>query len=750
MNKSPVRILLQGRVQGVGLRPAVLRWAHGCGITGWIANDAQGVVIHAEGDELNIKRFLQSLQDHLPVEAEIASLTVATAKSEGSRKFLIRQQVCEGPLLTVVPVDVVTCDQCTSEVLPGEENRRQSYAFNSCAQCGPRYSLLTTMPFEREHTSMASFLLCSTCDKEYHYSVNRRFHAQTMSCPQCGPAIILTDHQGKLLAQSQVAITGIASAIMAGKIIAVKGLGGYQLICDATDEEVVASLRDRKGRCSKPLAVMVKDLAMAARLADIAGCESTLLSRAGPIVLCPAKPDNELAYLVHPGLNDVGLMLPTTSYHRMLCESINKPLVVTSGNREGEPLVYTREAAQAQLGAMCDQILHHDRVIHRPIDDSVVRKMAGRVATIRLARGFAPHRLPVMIREPIAALGAQHKVALALSNGNQAILGPHLGEMDTIAAQERFHEQYYSLCQLYGTTPQYLVHDLHLDYFTTRWAQEQPQHKIAVQHHHAHVVAGMLEHGWLTDTVLGIAFDGTGYGHDGTIWGGEILLCTTKDFQRLAHLRPFRLLGGEQAIRQPHRVTLALLDELLDRPAMINMLRRMNRIHRYESLLPLLEAPHLHPLTSSVGRLFDGVAALILSLIEATYEGEPAMMLEAICDLNASASYPLPLIEEQLDWRPMLQALLDDLISGTEPGTLAMRFHRGLAEAVVAIIRGRHQYPVVLTGGCFQNKILVELIHELLDDDRRVGLPGVIPCNDGGLAAGQLVISAARLNCLGT
>lgn len=578
MNKSAVHMLLQGRVQGVGLRPAVLRWAHECSIAGWIANDAQGVLLHAEGDPDNLNRFVQSFQDHLPVEAKTARIAVESAGPEGHRQLVLRQQAGTGPLETLVPVDVVTCNQCISEVLQGNENRRRAYAFNSCAQCGPRYSILQTMPFEREHTSMASFPLCSNCNEEYHNAENHRFHAQTMSCCKCGPALNLTDQQGKLLAQSQVALAGSAAAVMEGRIIAAKGLGGYQLICDATNEAVVALLRDRKGRCRKPLAVMVKDLAMAATLADITGCESTLLSQVGPIVLCPAKPDNHLTYLIHPGLNDVGLMLPTTSYHRLLGETVNKPLVVTSGNREGEPLVYSCEAALAHLGRLCDQMLHHDRVIHQPIDDSVVRCMAGRMATIRLARGLAPHRLPVTIREPMVALGGQQKVALALSNGKQGILGPHLGEMDTVAAQERLHDQYHSLCQLYGTQPRYLVHDLHPDYYTTRWAQGQPQHKIAVQHHHAHVVAGMVEQGWLNETVLGIAFDGTGYGNDGTIWGGEVLLCTAKVFQRLAHLRPFRLFGGDQAIRQPHRVTLALLAELLDRQALVNMLRRIDYI----------------------------------------------------------------------------------------------------------------------------------------------------------------------------
>lgn len=748
MIKSAVHILLQGQVQGVGLRPAVLRWANDCSIAGWITNQAHGVEIHAEGEEHDVNRFVQSLQYHLPPEATLVNLTQKPSTPEGHQQFLIRQNSSRAPVGTVIPSDVVTCQLCMSETMRGRLSRRQGYAFNSCAQCGPRYSILDKMPFERNQTSMASFPLCMTCESEFHDNGNRRLHAQTMSCPHCGPSLELMHHEGRLLAQSQFALTGCAAAIKEGKIIAVKGLGGYQLICDASNEVAVRTLRDRKGRSRKPLAVMVIDLDMAASLADLTGIESTLLSRSGPIVLCPAKADNGLTHLIHPGLNLVGLMLPTTSFHHLLCEAVDKPLVVTSGNPEGEPLVYSRAEAQTRLVPLCDQMLHHNRTIHRPIDDSVVRSIAGRVATIRLARGLAPLQLPVKIREPLVALGGQQKVALAMANGRQAILGPHLGEMETVAAHQRFYEHYQSLSLLYGTQPRCLVHDGHPDYFTTRWAEKQPQPKIAVQHHHAHVVAGMVEHGWLHETVLGFAFDGTGYGIDGTIWGGETLLCTAKDFHRLAHLRQFRLLGGEQAVRQPLRVTLALLADCFSQEEMRTLFHQLNRADQFDPLIPLLQLKHRHPLTSSVGRLIDGVAALILSISNATYEGEPAMMLESICDTNASGSYPLPLIDHHLDWRPMLQPLIRDLLGSMHPGAIAMRFHRGLAESVASMIRLYPHFPAILAGGCFQNKILIELIHELLDDVSRVGFPGVIPCNDGGLAAGQLTVAAARLNCL--
>lgn len=735
-------------MQGIGLRPVVLRWATRCSIFGWVANDASGVLIHAEGAGYHLNRFLAGLYDHLPREAVISNQVIMDAESQGYDEFVVQSRVVSSPLSTPIPQDSVTCEQCLAEVLTRNEDRRTAYLFNSCALCGPRFSIVQSMPFEREQTTMARFRLCSVCANEFADPVDRRFHAQTISCRACGPAIFLTDPRGQMQSWSNGVAVVSASLILKGKVSAFKGVGGYQLICDASSDDAVSNLRQIKGRRSKPLAVMVKDLATASTLADIAGCESSLLSRAGPIVLCPARPGNGLSNHVHPGLREVGIMLPTTAYHRLLCEDVNRPLVVTSGNREGEPMAYTHHAAVKQLRGLCDLILHHDRDIVRPIDDSVVRVFSGRVVTHRLSRGLAPHTLPVKITEPLVALGGQQKVALALSNGHQAILGPHLGDLDTVAYQERFVEQYHNLCQLYGTVPNTIIHDQHPDYFTTHWALQQSTGRLSIQHHHAHVAAAMLEHGWLGETVLGIAFDGTGYGIDGTIWGGEVLLANVSEAKRLAHVRPFLLLGGEQAIRQPHRVALALLDQLYNRQGLMELLKRLNVLEHYQSLLTLLDAPHLHVKTTSAGRLFDGVASLLLSLLAAHYEGEPAMLLEACCDRGVSGCYPFPFINNELDWRPLLLAILKDIEQEEERNTIAMRFHRGVAQAIVSIIRCYPQYHAVLTGGCFQNKILVELVRELLDDDNRLGLPGIIPCNDGGLAAGQLVVAAARLNCL--
>lgn len=738
------RILLQGKVQGVGLRPALLRWAKECQVVGWLGNTSIGVELHVEGGGPDVTRFVDELPERLPIEAILLSMEVSSAVSEGYRHFISRGQPPSHPLRTPVPADVRVCSSCLQEVL--HDSPRSGYAWNSCATCGPRYSLIRQMPFEREQTAMVSFPLCFSCCAEYDDLDDRRFHAQTISCGQCGPQLYVSSVGRDDVGQD--AIERCASAIRTGLIVALKGVGGYQLICDATQTSTVERLRQSKARPRKPLAIMVADMTMAGLFADISLCEAALNSPVGPIVLCPARADSLLTSSIQPGLFSIGIMLPTTALHALLCRDVDRPLVVTSGNLEGEPLVYRDAEAKSQLAGICDLQLHHDRDIIRPIDDSVVHVIAGEPGTIRLARGLAPLPLPVHITKQLCALGGQQKVAFALSNGTLTILGPHLGEMDSIATQQRFQEQYQSLCQLYDCQPSHLVHDLHPDYFTTRWADAQKLPTIAVQHHHAHIVSGMLENLWLDQTVLGFAFDGTGLGDDQTIWGGEVLRCTASGYERIGSLRPFPLLGHEQAIRQPQRVALALLEELYSRESLPRRIEELHLTSLLQPLLPLLDLSESFLKTSSMGRLFDGIAALVLSLNEASYEGEPAMRLEAICDTQAMGHYPLPFTNQQWDWRLLVQSVVNELLRGVAPGIIAMRVHRTVALAVVGAMEEHPDMPVVLSGGCFQNKILVELILHLADDRKKIGMSRMIPVNDGGLAAGQLVIAAAQLNAL--
>jgi hydrogenase maturation protein HypF len=738
------RILLIGKVQGVGLRPTLLRWAKECQIVGWLGNTSDGVELHVEGGSFEVTRFVDELPKRLPREAALHSMEEKFVSCEGYQSFGIRLQPHFQPLRTPVPADIRVCSSCLEEAL--HDSNRSGYAWNSCATCGPRYSLIKQMPFEREQTAMVSFPLCFSCCAEYDELDDHRSHAQTISCERCGPQMVLSGAEQDSV--GQLAIERCVSAIRSGLIVALKGVGGYQLICDATQTSTVERLRQSKARPRKPLAIMVRDMTMAGLYADISLCEDVLNSSVGSIVLCPVRADSPLISSIHPGLSSIGMMLPTTALHAFLCRDVDRPLVVTSGNLEGEPLVYRDVEAQSHLAGICDLQLRHDRDIIRPIDDSVVHVIAGEPATIRLARGLAPLPLPVHITKQLCALGGQQKVAIALSNGTQTILGPHLGEMDSIATQQRFQEQYQSLCQLYDCQPSHLVHDLHPDSFTTRWADAQKLPTIAVQHHHAHIVSGMLENQWLDQTVLGFAFDGTGLGDDQTIWGGELLRCTARGYERIGSLRPFRLLGHEQAIRQPQRVALALLDELNTRASLSKRMEELNLTLILQPLLPLLDRSESYVKTSSMGRLFDGIAALVLSLNEASYEGEPAMRLEAICDTQAMGHYPLPFTNQQWDWRPLVQSVVNELLRGVDPGIIAMRVHRTVALAVVGAMEELPDMPVVLSGGCFQNKILVELILHLADDRKKIGMSRMIPVNDGGLAAGQLVIAAAQLKAL--
>ncbi len=467
-----------------------------------------------------------------------------------------------------------------------------------------------------------------------------------------------------------------------------------------------------------------------------------------PIVLLRAHSNNGLAPAIHPQLNTVGLMRPTTPLHAILAHDFGRPLVCTSANREGDPLEFHLVSAEKNLAGIADLWLHHNREIARPIDDSVVRVIAGRRVTIRLARGLAPLPLDLPAAAPAIAVGGFLKVAIAWSNGTQAVLGPHIGDQESLAARERFMAHLKDWLRLYRFRPEQLVHDMHPEYFSTQWAQKQPLPQIAVQHHHAHVVAGMLEQGWLDRRVLGVAWDGTGYGTDGTIWGGEFLVSTASAFERVARLRPFSLPGGEAAIHEPWRIALSLCAQLDDSPDISSWPGWNVNAKQMASVAKIIGRRQLSPITSSAGRLIDAAAALILGIDRADFDGQAAMRLEAAADGDAKGWYHFPLSDDplpELDWRPLFAGLLADHRHGIDPAVMAMRFHRSLAHGIVSVCRHWNELPVVLSGGVFQNRLLTELVAEMIDGKSQpLGLPGIIPPNDGGLAAGQLAIAAAK------
>jgi hydrogenase maturation protein HypF len=739
------RIVLTGRVQGLGVRPAIHRLATAHGLTGVVRNTLGGVQIEVQGDPARVESFRSRLCDALPAAAVVESITDERITPSARIGFRIEKQTLDGPLAAAVPTDIAVCSSCLAEVADAS-NRRHRYPLTSCASCGPRYTIIRHMPYERGDTTMAAFALCPRCRDEYEDPADRRFHAQATACDACGPGVWCADRTQRILASGDAALQTAVHALRQGRIVALKGLGGYQLLADATNEAAVCVLRERKRRPARPLAVLVASLDAARRVATLDHQESAALADPrNPIVLVEARSDSPLAAAVHPGLNTVGLLLPTTPLHALLAGDFAGPLICTSGNREGEPLAYRTDDACRDLAELCDLFLHHNRPIARPIDDSVVRVIANRPVTIRLARGFAPLRLDLPGQRPVLAVGGHQKSAAAWSNGQQAVLGPHVGDQQSIDTRQRFLEQCRDWQSVYRFEPDLLAHDLHPDYFGTRWAAEQPRPRVAVQHHHAHIVAGMIEHGWLDRAVLGVAWDGTGYGTDGSIWGGEFLLARASGFERFARLRPFRLPGGEAAIHEPWRIAVALAAEAVGTDARLEWSWPGVTPDAVTQVRQIIGKSTFSPLTTSVGRLFDAAAAIALDVSRSRFDGQPAMLLEAAADRSATGQYPLPKRRGdilQLDWRPLIRALLADKQSGVPPAAMAMRFHRGLAAALVEVCAWRPDLPVVLSGGVFQNRLLTELIAALTDRSSRPwGFPGVIPPNDGGLAAGQLAVA---------
>ena len=739
---SVERFCLSGMVQGQGVRPTVARIATQLGLHGSVCNTAHGVEVLAAGTSFQIDRFESELRR--AIDAKIDRRTIAehdTIRQYG--KFEISETKKAGVLQTDVPVDLATCRDCLAE-FNDPENRRYRYPFISCTQCGPRYSIVSRMPFDRDSTAMRDFPLCDRCRAEYENPNDRRFHAQTIACADCGPRCWSTDGNGNRTNEGASAIELVARQISNGKLAAVLGLGGYQLICDASSDAVVSELRVRKSRPSKPLPIACIDVEFARQFAAISDTENRALrDPSNPIVILRSRNQTSLSRHLATGMNSIGVMLPTTPIHLQLLRMTNRPLVMTSGNLHGSPLAYRTESAIRELGSVADVFLHHDRRVTRPIDDSVVQCVGTQTMTIRAGRGLAPMAFDVRESSTAIAVGGHQKVAPALKIGTRAVLGPHIGDMETESSRRRFEQATHQMRELYDVETYFIPCDLHPGYFTTSWSNRQANSPIAIQHHHAHVAASMLEHELADDTVLGIAFDGTGFGDDATLWGGECLVTTTSDYQRVGHLRKFRLPGSELAIEQPWRSTASMLTQIEGNDFIAKWLRRVDASFDAEALSVTVEQG---PETSSVGRLFDAIASLVLGIKEVSFEGEAAMRLEAICDLSESNAYSLIVRESmpwQLDWRPMLRAILDDMNS-VSVGRIAMRFHRAVANAVIEIASMYANLPCLLTGGVFQNRTLIELIHR--ESKRRgldIRLPRLIPINDGGLAVGQLAVASA-------
>ncbi len=694
-----VRARVTGVVQGVGFRPYVHGLATELGLSGFVLNDANGVVVEVEG--ASVDDFLTRLRSDAPPLASIEDLTFEPVPEVGVPGFSIRGSVGGRPDAAVA-ADTAACDDCLRELF-APTDRRYRYPFINCTNCGPRFTIVTGVPYDRPSTTMAGFVMCAACQAEYDDPTDRRFHAQPNACPECGPRVT-------------PGIDVAADALLGGAILAVKGIGGYHLACRADDEGIVARLRARKHREDRPFALMVRDIAVARELVALDD-DAALGSPARPIVLAPRRADARVASSVAPRSPEFGVMLPYSPLHHLLLADVGVPLVMTSGNVSDEPIAFTDDDARERLAGIADLFLTHDRPIHTRTDDSVVR--AGRM--LRRSRGYVPATLPVADAPPLLACGAELKNTFTLARDGRAWVGHHVGDLRNYETLRSFTTGIEHFQRLFAVAPELVAHDLHPEYLSTKYALDLDLPAVGVQHHHAHLAACLAEHG--VPAGAGAIYDGTGYGPDGTVWGGEILRGDLYGFERLGHLSPARMPGGEAAIREPWRMACAWLVEAgLDVPP------------EWEQVAQLARTGFASPVTTSMGRLFDAVAALCGVRHTVTYEGQAAVELEAAADRHERAAYPMP----GLDARETITAVVRDL-KRVDVSIVAARFHNAVADATAEALRD--EPVVILSGGVFQNALLLERTRERLP---RALVPARLPVNDGGISYGQAAIAAAR------
>jgi hydrogenase maturation protein HypF len=747
------------------MRPFVHRLAIACGLAGRVRNDSNGVVIEVFGGDEALAAFERRLQSEKPAPARYDDLrTEALAYEPASGFAIVESERAPGDLRVSIPADLATCDDCLRE-LSDPADRRFRYPFTNCTNCGPRFTIASGVPYDRPLTTMAAFEMCDDCAREYRDPLDRRFHAEPIACPRCGPSLsLVAPGAGELspTATRDDALRAAGRALSDGKIVAVKGIGGFHLACDATSAAAVRRLRDRKRREAKPLAVMVPDLATAERLAELSAEEAALLaSPERPIVLARRHAESPIAAEVAPDTDLLGLLLPYSPLHHLLLAEAGYPLVMTSGNLSEEPIAFRNAEALLRLGEIADLFLLHDREIEARADDSVAKVVRGKPLVMRRSRGWVPRGTRVHHRfaRPVLACGAHLKNTFCIGSGDTAYLGPHIGDLDNLDTLESLEWNVARMERFLGVRPEVLAHDLHPAYMSTRYAMERAAREgipaIAVQHHHAHAVSAMAEHG-LEGPVLALGWDGTGAGGDGTAWGSELLLASCDRYERLATFRPLPLAGSDRAIREPWRVALAALDDAFDGAPPLEALPLFAAVDpaAVRVVRQMIAGGVNAPLAHGAGRWFDAFGALALGRTKALYEGQLAMALEGVADPREERPYPYDLSFEgspvwQVDLRPTVRAAVADLLGGGAASTVAARFHVALAEAAAALVdrasavHGR--LPVVLTGGCFQNARLSTAAARRIERANEVYLHSSVPPGDGGIALGQALVAARSL-----
>ncbi|ACK67550.1 (NiFe) hydrogenase maturation protein HypF [Rippkaea orientalis PCC 8801] len=770
MLKKRLKLVISGAVQGVGFRPFIYRLATELKLTGWVNNSASGVFIEVEGSLENLENFLLKIPTEKPPRSQIQSIETTWLDCLGYNSFEIRHSV-SGEKTAIVLPDLATCSDCLNEIFD-PNNRRYRYPFTNCTNCGPRYSIIEALPYDRPQTTMKGFMMCCECQQEYENPRDRRFHAQPNACPRCGPQLALWNAHGEFLANQNLALKMAANAIKEGKILAIKGLGGFHLMVDGSNHTAVEELRQRKRRPHKPFALMYPSLDSAKSHCKISPLEEQLLtSPEAPIVLLKRKPHTiNLWPFIAPNNPYWGVMLPYTPLHHLLLSDLNFPLVATSGNLSDEPICIEEGEALQRLSPIADLFLVHNRPILRPVDDSVVRIMGGREMILRRARGYAPFPIglqesegkisphpphtphPLPLSPSLLATGGHLKNTVAILRDNQVFISQHIGDLSTSEALGAFYQVMDSLKGLYDFEPQIIVCDAHPDYLSSQFAQSQGLPVIKVQHHYAHILSCMTEQG-VKSPVLGVAWDGTGYGDDGTIWGGEFLLITEGNYQRVAHFEPFKLPGGDRAVKEPRRIALALIYQIFESFDGLENLPLFDHFSIRElNLIKQMLSRNLNtPITSSVGRLFDGVASLLGICQDISFEGQGAIALEyVIGDLQTNAIYPYKILEETLplviNWEGIVRGILADLLDNLKPGEISAKFHNTLIEIIINIAEKISQKKVIVTGGCFQNKYLTErAIKRLIQENFTPVWHQKVPPNDGGISLGQIMAAVTRL-----
>ncbi|MGZ3570148.1 MAG: carbamoyltransferase HypF [Thermodesulfobacteriota bacterium] len=746
---------ITGIVQGVGFRPFIYNLARTHSVRGWVLNNEQGVLIDAESEDGNLDQFIRDIPALAPPLARIESFQVKHLEPFGYTIFEIRKSEEAQEKFVLISPDVATCDQCLSELF-SPENFRYRYPFINCTLCGPRFTIIKDIPYDRHQTTMLPFIMCPVCQREYEDPSDRRFHAQPNACSACGPSLRLLNRQGKEVPGD--AIEQTLNLLSQGQILAVKGLGGFHLACDARNNVAVSSLRSRKFREDKPFAVMCQDIEEVKGHGEVSEEEEKLLLGVErPIVILKRRQDSTVAHAVAPYQDTLGVMLPYSPLHHLLLNGPIKALVMTSGNVSDEPISYKNDEALQRLGNIADYFLLHNREIHMRCDDSVTRVFEKKPYILRRSRGYVP--FPVKLSFPlemILACGGELKNTFCLTRGQYAFLSHHIGDLENLETLTSFEEGIKHFKKLFYLEPKAIAYDLHLDYLSTQYALSiQGIPKVGVQHHHAHIVSAMAENG-IDGEVIGVALDGTGFGTDGTIWGGEFLIANLKDFERAAHLKKVPMPGGSMAIKEPWRMAMVYLHETYGdemKHLGIHLMKRVS-LEKWEILKRMIEKKINTPMTSSMGRLFDAVSSLLSIRDDVHYEGQAAIELEMIADRKIKEEYPFHIHKDELslviDPAETMRGIVYDLSAGIPSPIISGRFHRTISSIIAKTcerIRSRKKLSrVVLSGGVFQNIFLLSLVTEgLKDSGFDVYTHHLVPANDGGISLGQAVIAHMRV-----